>query len=138
MAEEQNPVSQADIEAMKKELADIKNEMMKKELEEIKRERMKKELADIKAEREVKPIVPKSEYKPVGNPLLIPAVILAMLAFLVAGYLIGTLYSFNVSGTVDQYISSYSLPVTGTIIVLTASVILVIIGAVLIFLAKNK
>ncbi len=113
MAEEQKPVSQVDIEAMKKELADIKNEIMKKELEEIKRERMKKELADIKAEREAKPIVPKSEYKPIGNPLLIPAVILAILSFLLAGYLIGTIYSFNVSGSVDQLITSYSLPVSG-------------------------
>ena len=80
---------------MKKELADIKNEMMKKELEEIKRERMKKELADIKAEREVKPIVPKSEYNPMRNPLLIPAMIVAMLALLAAGYLISTLYSIQ-------------------------------------------
>ena len=30
MAEEQNPPTQADMETMKKELADIKNEMMKK------------------------------------------------------------------------------------------------------------
>ncbi len=138
MAEEQGPATQADMETMKKELADIKNEMMKKELEEIKRERMKKELADIKAEREAKPIVPKSEYKPVGNPLLIPAVILAMLSFLLAGYLIGTLYGFNVSSKVDQLISGYSLPVSGTILVLTASVVLVLIGAGLTFLAKNK
>lgn len=138
MAEEQKPAAQADIEMMRKELADIKNEMMRKELEEIKRERMKKELADIKAEREAKPIVPKSEYKPVGNPLLIPAVIMGMLSFLIAGYLVGTFYGFNVSGKVDQLISSYSLPVTGTIIVLAASVVLVLIGAGLIFLAKNK
>ncbi len=138
MAEEQEQIAQADIETLKTELEDIKNEMMKKELEEIKRERMKKELADIKAEREAKPIVPKSEYKPVGNPLLIPAVILGMLSCIVAGYLIGTLYSFDVNGKVDQLISSYSLPVTGTIIVLAASVVLVLIGAGLIFLAKNK
>jgi hypothetical protein len=138
MAEEQKPATQADIETMKKELADIKNEVMKKELEAIKHERMKKELADIKAERESKPIVPKAEYKPVGNPLLIPAVIIAILLFLVAGYMIGTLYGFDVSGTVDQLISGYSLPVEGATIVFAASLALAVIGAGLIFLAKNN
>lgn len=138
MAEEQNPAAQADIETMKKELAEIKNELMKKELEAIKRERMKKELADIKAEREAKPIVPRAEYKPVGNPLLIPAVIIAMVLFLVAGYMIGTLYSFDVSGTVDQLIAGYSLPVSGTTLVFAASLALALIGAGLIFLAKNN
>ncbi len=137
MAEEQNLPTQADMEAMKKELADIKNEMMKKELEEIKRERMKKELADIKAEREVKPIVPKSEYNPMRNPLLIPAMIIAMLALLAAGYLISTLYSYKVISTADQLVSSYSLPVSGNILVLIASVILVLIGTGLIILVKN-
>jgi hypothetical protein len=138
MAEEQKPVPQADIEAMKKELADIKNEMMKKELEEIKRERMKKELADIKAERETKPIVPRAEYKPVGNPLLIPAVIIAILLFLAAGYMLGTLYGFDVGGTVDRLIAGYSLPASGTTIVFAASLVFVLIGAGLIFLAKNN
>jgi hypothetical protein len=137
MAEEEKPISQADVESMKKELADIKNEMMKKELEEIKRERMKKELTDIKAEREVKPIVPKSEYNPVRNPLLIPAMIIAIISLLAAGYMIGTLYSYNVSGAVDQLISGYSLPVSGNIIVIVASIVLVLIGACLIILAKD-
>lgn len=137
MVEEQNPPAQADIESMKKELADIKNEMMRKELEEIKRERMKKELADIKAEREVKPVVPKSEYNPVRNPLLIPAMIIAIMSLLAAGYMIGTSYSYNVSGAVDQLISGYSLPVSGNIIVIVASIVLVLIGAGLVILVKD-
>ena len=137
MAEEQQPVSQADIEAMKNELADIKNEMMKKELEEVKRERMKKELADIKAERESKPIVPKSEYNPNRNPLLIPAAIIAMLSFLAAGYLIGTIYNINVSSMADQLVASYTLPVSGTIVVVAASVVLMVVGACLMILVKK-
>jgi hypothetical protein len=136
MAEEQKPVTQSDIDAMKNELAEIKNELMKKELEEIRREHMRKELEDIKAEREAKPIVSKEAYAPFPR-LSIPTVLMAVLSSAVAGYLLGTLYYFDAAGTVNKLISGFSLPVTGFMVIAATSVLLLLIGIGLTVIAKR-
>jgi|GEM_PF-4541149 len=136
MAEEQKP-AQPDIEALKRELADIKNDMMRKELEEIKREKMKKELEELKAESIQKQEPPRRYVERYTPKLSIPNVIMAAFSLLLAGYLIGTLYSYDVVAQVDKYLASNSLPISGTLVVAIASVVLAFVGIGLITVAKK-
>lgn len=135
MGDEKKSLSQADIEAMKKELAGMKNEMMRKELEEIKRERMKDELEEMKAEH-AKKREPR-RYTQHAPKLSIPNLIMAALALLMAGFMIGTLYGFNLAGEIDRLIGGFSLPVNGPVIVTIASVALILVGLGLITIAKK-
>lgn len=121
---------------MKKELSDIKNELMKKELEDIKRERMRQELEEIKAEREPHP-AKEAPYVPPVRRLSISTVIMAAFTLLVAGYLIGTLFYFDVAGTLDKLLVGFSLPVTGYVTVVVASALIALIGMGLIVMARK-
>lgn len=134
IVEGQKP-SPSDIEALKKELAEMKNEMMRKELEEIKRDKMKEELEEMKAEsaRQQTP-----RYVEVYMPQLsILNVIMAAAALLVAGYMFCSVYGYNIAADVDRYMVSYSLPASGTVVVVVASVVLAIIGIGLITMSKK-
>ncbi len=134
IVEGQKP-SPSDIEALKKELAEMKNEMMRKELEEIKREKMKEELEEMKAEsaRQQAP-----RYVEVYMPQLsILNVIMAAAALLVAGYMLGNLYWFNMAAEVDKYLANYSFPTVGSLLLTVVSVILIFIGLGLITMAKK-
>lgn len=132
MVEEQKP---ADTEALKKELADIKREMMRKELEEIKREKMRQELEEMKAEQASKE---QPQYYVHHKPgLSILTVIMAVLALLVAGYMLGTVYSFNMAAEVDKYLVSYNLPISGSLVVAIVGVVLAFIGLGLVTVAKK-
>jgi hypothetical protein len=134
IVEGQKP-SPSDIEALKKELAEMKNEMMRKELEEIKREKMKEELEEMKAEsaRQQAP-----RYVEVYVPQLsILNVIMAGASLLVAGYLLGILYGFNIAAEVDKYLVSYGYPAVGALLLTVASVVLIFIGLGLVTMAKK-
>ena len=137
MAEEQKSPTQADIDAMKKELADIKNEKMKQELEEIKRERMKRELADIKAEREAKTKVPDPVKAQRSSPLTFLAVLVAAILLLLSGYLLGTLYGFDSLGVIDNFLAGHSSPITGDGILLLICIILALAGAGIMTMIKK-
>jgi hypothetical protein len=134
MVEEQKPTL-SEIEALKKELADIKNEMMRKELEDIKREKMRQELEEIKAEQANKG---QQQYYVRYTPKLsILTVIMGVLALLVAGYMLGTVYSINMAAEVDKYLISYNLPISGSLVVAIVGVVLAFIGLGLVTVAKK-
>jgi hypothetical protein len=135
MVEDTKSASTEDIETLKKELAAIKNEMMHKELEEIKREKMKEELEEMKAEsaRQQAP-----RYVEVYMPQLsIINVIMAGATLLIAGYMLGILYGFNLAAQVDKYLASYSFPTVGSLLLTVVSVVLIFIGLGLITMAKK-
>lgn len=133
MVEEQKP---ADTEALKKELADIKREMMRKELEEIKREKMRQEFEELTAEQ-AKKQEPQQYYAPHKPRLSILTVIMAVLTLLVAGYMLGTVYGFNMAAEVDKYLISYNLPISGSLVVAIVGVVLAFIGLGLVTVAKK-
>ncbi len=126
MAEEQNP-SGTDIEQLKKELADIKSEMMRKELEEIKREKMRKELEDIKAEK-AQETAPQQYFVPYVPRLSYLTAAMAVATLLVAGYVIGTLYPYNLVPDIEKLLIQFSLPISGSIVLTIAAVVLAFIG----------
>jgi predicted phage tail protein len=127
------------IEALKTELAEIKREKMRNELEEIKREKMRQELEEMKAERAAG--ATQQHYvrnTPRHTPKLsILTAIMAVLALLVAGYMLGTVYGYNFAGDVDQYLASFGLPAIGSIIVAIAGIVLALIGTGLMAMAKK-
>jgi predicted unusual protein kinase regulating ubiquinone biosynthesis (AarF/ABC1/UbiB family) len=132
MVEEQKP---ADIEALKNELAEIKRDMMRKELEDIKREKMRQELEEMKAEQATKET---QQYYVRHTPKLsILTAIMAVLALLVAGYMLGTVYGFNMAAEVDKYLISYNLPISGSLVVAIVAVVLAFIGLGLVTVAKK-
>jgi ribosome-binding ATPase YchF (GTP1/OBG family) len=142
MAEEQKQIPAEDIEAMKKELAEIKSEMMKKELEDIRREKMWKELEEMKAESKQGQELPKAPQKtqyiaPYEGKVSIPNVFIASAALLAAGYMICTLYTFNIAAEVDKLIARFQVPITGTMIVAIASAILVFVGIGMVTIARK-
>ena len=130
MVEERKP---ADIEELKKELADIKREMMRNELEDIKREKMRQELEEMKAEQAA-----KQEYHAPYRPRLsIVTAIMAALTLLIAGYVLGTLYGFNMAAEVDKYLINYNLPISGSILLTVIAIVLAFIGFGLVTVAKK-
>jgi predicted unusual protein kinase regulating ubiquinone biosynthesis (AarF/ABC1/UbiB family) len=132
MVEEQKP---ADIETLKNELAEIKRDMMRKELEDIKREKMRQELEEMKAEQATKET---PQYYVRHTPKLsILTAIMAVLALLVAGYMLGTVYGFNMAAEVDKYLISYNLPISGSLVVAIVAVVLAFIGLGLVTVAKK-
>jgi hypothetical protein len=142
MADEQKPVQAEDIESMKKELADIKNEMMKKELEDIKREKMWKELEELKAENSPKQEITKTPKKkqyivPYEGKLSAWNVFLASACLLAAGYLICTLYAFNIEAEVNKLIAQFQVPISGAMIVAIACAILVFVGVGMVTIARK-
>lgn len=136
MAEEQKP-AESDIETLKKELADIKNDMMRKELEEIKREKMRKELEELKAESAQKQEQPRRYVERYTPKLSILNCVMAACSLLLAGYLAGTIYYYDMAARVDTYLASYSLPISGTLVIAIASVVLALIGIGLVTVAKK-
>lgn len=132
MAEEQKPAA-ADIEELKKELAGIKNDMMRKELEDIKRDKMRRELEEIKAEQAQK----QPYYAPYVPRLSILTVIMAVATLLAAGYIIGTLYPFNLVAEVDKYLAGYGFPISTSLLLTVVAVILFFIGLGFVTMAKK-
>lgn len=132
MVEEQKP---SDVEALKKELVEIKNEMMRKELEAIKREKMRQELEELKAEQAEKgPEVRYVRYKPV---LSIPTTLMAIFTLVAAGYMIGTLFPYNLAADVDRSIAGYGFPITGAMVVAIVGVAFIFIGLGFVTMAKK-
>ncbi len=127
MVEAQKP---ADIEQLKKELADIKREVARKELEDIKREKMREELEELKAAR----LAPRQYTAP---KLSIVTAIMAVLALLVAGYMLGTLYWLNMAAEIDKYLSGYGLPISGPVLLTVMAVVLALIGCGLVAVARK-
>jgi hypothetical protein len=129
-----------EIDSFKKELAEIKTDMMRKELEDIKKERAataaRKELDELKKERAApqKPV-----YVPVPAPtaLSLPNLASAALMLLIAGYLIGTVYGTDVAGTINSYISGYSLPIGGDLIVAAVAVVLAVLGTAIMTIIRK-
>jgi uncharacterized protein YacL len=111
--------------------------MMRKELEEIKREKMKKELEELKAESALKREPPRRYVERYTPKLSIPNVVMAAFSLLLAGYLIGTIYGYDVSAQVDNYLVSYSLPISGTLVIVIVSIVMAFIGVGLITVAKK-
>lgn len=126
-----------EIQSFKQELADIKADLMRKELEEIKKERMKKELEEIKKERETTQKRPAVSYRAREPRLSLPNVLLAAICLLSAGYLIGTLYTINVTSTVDGLLTGYGLPALGIIVIIAVALLLALFGAGMITIAKK-
>jgi hypothetical protein len=132
MVEEQKP---ADIEALKKELDEIKREMMRDELEDIKREKMWEELEEMKAEQASK--AEQQYYKRHTPKLSIPTVIMAVLTLLMAGYMLGTVYWFDMAKEIDNYLVILHLPISGSILLTIVAVVLAFIGLGLVTVAKR-
>jgi hypothetical protein len=133
MVEDQKPAA-ADIDELKKELAGIKNEMMRKELEDIKRDKMREELEEIKAEQAQ---LPPRRYVPYVPRLSILTVIMAVATLLAAGYIIGTLYQFGLTGEVNKYLVAYGFPIDASILLTVVSVVLFFIGLGLVTMARK-
>ena len=137
MAEKE--LTDTEIESFRKELADIKADLMRKELEEIKRERMRKELEVLRAERESAPAgPPKTVYvqsPPPGLSWLNFAGAVVML--LVAGYMVGTIFTNDLAGKVDSYQSGLPLQVPGNIVIAAMAIIIAAIGAGLVTIARK-
>ncbi|WP_174591070.1 hypothetical protein [Methanocella conradii] len=131
MAEEQKPF---DIEELKKELADIKSELMRKELEEIKHEKMRQELEELKAEQAQKHEPQRYSRLP---RLSIITALMAVLTLVMAGYMLGTLFTYNLAGDIDKYIASYNYPISGSMVVAIVSVVLIFIGLGFVTMAKR-
>jgi hypothetical protein len=118
-------LSGEELEAFRRELAEIKTDMMRKELEEIKRERMRKELEEIKGER-----APRQAHVPLYEPRLSPVnVLLASLLLIGAGYLACAAFPVDVAGAIDGLIGSYGLPVGSGVVVAALAVALALLGA---------
>ncbi len=136
MVEEHRPTP-TEVEALKKEVADIKREMMRKELEEIKLKKMRQDLEELKAEEAGKS-KGQRQYNGGHKPRLsIVTTIMAFLALLIAGYMLGTLYWFNMAAEVDKYLVSFNLPVGGPIVLTAIAIVLALIGLGLITEAKE-
>lgn len=147
MADEQKPAPADDIEAMKKELAEIKTELMKKELEDIKREKMWKELEELKAESKQKQEPPATSVRPAGKvKYVVPPyegklsafnVFIAAACLLAAGYLACTLYSYNIEAEVNKLIAGFQVPINGVDIVAITVGILLFVGVGMITIARQ-
>ena len=135
-------LSDAEIEAYRKEVAEIKNEAMCRELEEIKKERLRKELEEIKKEQQPERQQQRPEIgrRPgsVGQPTLsLSTVIFAALSLLIAGYLAGTLYTIEVTTTINSLLTGYGLPAAGGIVVAIFALLLALLGTGMITIAKK-
>ncbi|MGA9139976.1 MAG: hypothetical protein WBZ29_07120 [Methanocella sp.] len=129
-------LNKEEIDAFKKELAEVKADMMRKELEDIKKERMRKELDELKKGRAV-PQKPVYVQVPAPTALSLPNLAFAALMLLIAGYLIGTVYVMDVAGSINSYISGYSLPIGGDLIVAAIAVVLAVLGTAMITIVKK-
>jgi hypothetical protein len=134
-------LSSEEMESFRNELAEIKADMMRKELEEIKKERMRKELEEIKQERSagspVQPQRPVQVQAPSRSALSLSNLIIAALMLLVAGYLIGTAYSTDVTGSFDNLFQSFSLPMIGSLVVAAIAILLAVLGVALMTIARK-
>jgi hypothetical protein len=133
MVDEQKPAS-SDIEVLKKELASIKNDMMRKELEEIKREKMREELEELKAEQAQKGQANYAPYKP---KLSILTVVVAGATLMGAGYILGTVYSFDLAAEVEKELVPLGLPIGGVLLLTIIGIVLAFLGLGLITTAKR-
>ena len=124
-----------DTAALRKELAEIKEDMVRQELEEIKRERMKKELEEIKRDRAASATYAAPAYR--EPQLSWINLLLAAVLLLAAGYVAGTLLRVDVAGAIDGLIGGYGLPINGTIIAAALAVIMAAFGVALITIAKK-
>jgi hypothetical protein len=134
-------MSKEELESYKKELAEIKADMMRKELEEIKKERMRKELDELKRERAAsapaEPQKPVYVEMPVKSALSLPNLIAAAVMLLMAGYLIGTVYSMDVAHSIDDMLKGFSLPAVGSLIVAALAVGLAAFGVALMMIIRK-
>lgn len=134
-------LSSEDLASFKKELAEIKADMMRKELEDIKKERMRKELDELKHERTAgataQPQKPVYVQVPVQSALSLPNLIAAALMLLIAGYLIGTAYSTDVSLSIDDVLKGFSLPAVGSLVVAALALVLAVFGVALMTIVRK-
>jgi hypothetical protein len=133
MVEEQKPAG--DIEELKSELASIKKEMMLKELEDIKLEKMREELEEMKAENAAEGS--QNRYVYVKPKLSLVNTIAAVATLLVAGYILGTLYYYNLAGELNNYVVRYGLPISSTVLLTVVAVVLALIGLGLVTVARR-
>lgn len=130
-----------DIEALRRELDSIKLDMMRREFEDIKNESVRRELEEVRADRirvtsDMLPMVP-IEYVTPAPALSIPTLISACLTLIIAGYLLGSVSGFNVTGEVSRIVAGYGLPLDGASIVMAIVVLLALIGAGLVIMTKR-
>jgi len=139
MAEKE--LSDEERETYRKELAEIKRDMMRQELEEIKKERMRAELEELKRERAAnapaRPPAPVYVEVPARTKLSLPNLVFAALMLLIAGYLIGTAYGTNIAGSIDNQLTSYSLPAIGSLIVIALALVLAAFGVALMTIVRK-
>ncbi len=136
MVEEHRPTP-TEVEALKKEVADIKREMMRKELEEIKLKKMRQELEELKAEEAGKSKGRPQYYAYTAPRLSIVTATMAALALLLAGYILGNLYWFNMAAEVDRYLAGLNLPVGGSMVLTAVAAVLALIGLAMVTVAKK-
>jgi hypothetical protein len=122
-------LSSEEMESFRNELAEIKADMMRKELEEIKKERS--------AGSPVQPQRPVQVQAPSRSALSLSNLIIAALMLLVAGYLIGTAYSTDVTGSFDNLFQSFSLPMIGSLVVAAIAILLAVLGVALMTIARK-
>jgi hypothetical protein len=129
-------LSNEEVDSFKKELTEIRTDMMRKELEDIKKERMRKELAELKREQATsqKPVYVQV---PARTALSLPNLAFAALMLLLAGYLIGTVDGMDVAGSINSYISGYSLPIGGDLIVAAIAVVLAVLGTAIMTIVRK-
>jgi hypothetical protein len=134
-------MSKEELDSFKKELAEIKADMMRKELEDIKKERMRKELEQLKQERmagaTAQPQKPVYVQVPARTALSLPNLIAAALMLAIAGYLIGTAYSMDVAGNIDDMLKGFSLPVSGSLIAAALALVLAVFGVALMTITRK-
>jgi|AGTN01.1.fsa_nt_gi hypothetical protein len=130
-----------ELESSRKELAEIKADAMRKEIEEIKKERMRKELDELKRERSAgmsaQLQTPVYVQPPARSALSLSNLAAAALMLLIAGYLIGTIYSTDVAGNIDDLLAGSPMSAIGTLIVAALAVILVVFGVALMTIVKK-
>jgi len=97
---------------------------------------MRKELEELKKERAA-PQKPVYMQVPAKTSLSLPNLAFAALMLLIAGYLVGTIYSMDVAGSINGYIGGFSLPVGGDVIVAAIAVVLALLGTAIMTIVRK-
>jgi hypothetical protein len=74
---------------------------------------------------------------PARTKLSLPNLLFAALMLLIAGYLIGTAYGTNIAGSIDNQLTSYSLPAIGSLVVAALALVLAAFGVGLMTIVRK-